>query len=247
VLLHTRRPFSDNFELRKETQWPLESTQWRKIYLDSSNKAMSWKPAEQQNSISFDAGDNSVTFLSAQLEEETEITGPLAAKLFVSSSTIDADLFLTLQAFSSSGLEVTFQGSHDPHTPLAQGWLRASHRKLDTKLSLPYRPYHAHDELQPLEPGKVYEIDVEIWPTSIILPAGFRLALQISGKDFAREVETDGTKGAQVLSGSGPFLHTSREDRPENVFAGKTTVYTGGETESYVLLPVIKGRLQQAL
>ncbi len=46
--------------------------------------------------------------------------------------------------------------------PVGQGWLRASHRKLDAKRSLPYRPYHTHDEKQPLTPGKVYELNVEI-------------------------------------------------------------------------------------
>jgi predicted acyl esterase len=45
----------------------------------------------------------------------------------------------------------------DPHTPIAQGWLRASHRKLDKKKSLPYRPWHTHDEKQPLTPGETYE------------------------------------------------------------------------------------------
>src|SRR3989449_5916488 len=39
-----------------------------------------------------------------------------------------------------------FQGALDPHTPVGQGWLRASHRKLDAELSRPYRPWHAHDE-----------------------------------------------------------------------------------------------------
>ena len=68
--------------------------------------------------------------------------------------------------------EVVFQGAIDPHTPVAQGWLRASHRKLDKKLSLPYRPYHTHDEKQPLKPGEVVELDIEIWPTSIVVPAG---------------------------------------------------------------------------
>ena len=50
--------------------------------------------------------------------------------------------------------EIVFQGAIDPHTPIAQGWLRASHRKLDPKLTLPYRPYHTHDEKQPLDAGR---------------------------------------------------------------------------------------------
>ena len=80
--------------------------------------------------------------------------------------------------------EVVFQGAIDPHTPIAQGWLRASHRKLDQKLSLPYRPYHTHDEKQPLKPGEPVELDIEIWPTSIVVPAGYRIALTVRGKDY---------------------------------------------------------------
>lgn len=38
-----------------------------------------------------------------------------------------------------------FQGGLDPHTPIGNGWLRASHRKLDADLSGDHRPYHSHD------------------------------------------------------------------------------------------------------
>ncbi len=110
----------------------------------------------------------------------------MAAKLFVSSSTKDADLFVTVQAFSPEGQEVYFQGTVDPKTPLAQGWLRASHRKLDAEQSTPWRPYHTHDDKQPLTPGRMYELDVEIWPQCIVLPEGFRLAVNIAGQDFDR-------------------------------------------------------------
>ena len=122
-----------------------------------------------------------ITFLGAPLGRETEITGPSAAKLFVSSSTADADLFVVLRVFDPEGEEVTFQGAIDPQTPIAQGWLRASHRKLDASLSTAYRPYHAHDEKQELEPGETYELDVEIWPTSLVVPAGYRIALSVRG------------------------------------------------------------------
>ena len=95
-------------------------------------------------------------------------------------------LFVTVQAFSPDGREVEFQGTIDSHTPLAQGWLRASHRKLDKVRSLPYRPYHVHDNKRPLTPGQVYELDVEVWPMCIVLPAGFRIAMNIAGRDFER-------------------------------------------------------------
>ena len=246
VLLNLRRPFSEEFEVRKEDAWPLPRTEWTKVFLDgkehsSSNAVgLEWKMPSTSSKATFTAMEDNLTFYSAPLEHDTEITGPMAAKIFVSSSTSDMDLFLTFQAFSPDDREVDFQGTVDPHTPLAQGWLRASHRKLDQAKSLPYRPYHTHDELQPLTPGTVYELDVEIWPTNILLPKGYRLALQISGKDFERPLRPGEAEGPWTARGSGPFLHTHPEDRPKDVFGGKTTIFTGGDTGSYLLLPVIK-------
>ena len=154
------------------------------------NGSLDWRAPAREGPATFAAQSGGVNWMSPPLEHETEITGPMALKLYVSSSTIDADLFVTVQAFSPDGREVEFQGTIDPHTPLAQGWLRASHRKLDEEKSLPYRPYHTHDDKQPLTPGQVYELDVEIWPMCIVLPAGFRIAVNITGNDFERPGRT---------------------------------------------------------
>lgn len=236
VLLHIRRPFSADFEVRKEDTWPLPSTKWTTTYLSAADKSIHWETPTSPSSTTFDALGSALTFLSTPLEHSTELTGPLAAKIFCSTTTTDLDLFLTLQAFAPDGREVDFQGTLDPQTPLAQGWLRASQRKLDTTKSTPYRPYHSHDEHLPLTPGEVYELDVEIWPTCIVLPPGFRLALQVGGRDFERDDPT----GTKLMRGSGPFTHTSKEDRPAAVFGGRTTVYTGGEHSSSLLLPFIE-------
>jgi predicted acyl esterase len=75
-------------------------------------------------------------------------------------------------------------GSTDPNTPIANGWLRVSHRALDPTKSTPYRPYHPHDRVQPLTPGEVYEADVEIVSSCIVVPKGWRLALSVRGKDY---------------------------------------------------------------
>ncbi|MTD53282.1 CocE/NonD family hydrolase [Amycolatopsis pithecellobii] len=238
VLLHIRRPFTDEVEARTETEWPLDRTQWTPIHLSAGDTALAWDRPTESATVTFGALGEPVTFRSAPLPAETELTGPLAATLFLSSSTVDADLFVTLQAFAPDGREVEFQGTIDPHTPLAQGWLRASHRKLDPERSLPHRPYHTHDDQQPLEPGQVYRVEVEIWPTCIVLPAGYRLGLQISGHDFEREPPDDPNE-AWVSRGSGPWLHTHPEDRPSPVFSGRTTIHTGGDTASLLLLPVI--------
>jgi len=184
--------------------------------------------------------DLNSTFTTPPLSRETEITGPVAAKLFISSSTADADLFLVLRVFAPDGKEVVFQGAQDPHTPVGQGWLRASHRKLDPTLSLPYRPYHSHDEISALVPGVPVELDIEIWPTCIVVPPGYRLALSIRGKDYEFEgglVALPGVK--HPLSGVGPFLHADTRDRPASIFAGTNTLHFSRDQQPYLLLPII--------
>ena len=243
VLLHLRRPFSNEFEQRKEAAWPLPKTKWTKIYLDAVDgiavPGMSWHPPSKASKLSFAALGQPLTFLSPPMPKDTEITGPLAAKIFGSSSTTDMDLFVTFQAFLD-GSEIEFQGVVDSRTPLSQGWLRASHRKLDLSKTLPFRPYHSHDELEPLEPGKVYELDVEIWPTNILLPKGSQFALQVSGKDFERLLPPDQPNEPWSMRAAGLCLHNHAEDRPKSVFGGETTIFTGRETPSYVLLPLIE-------
>ncbi len=235
VLLWVR--YIDHFEQRKEREWPLDRTDWTKAYLVAETCSLSYNEPGGKSSRQFDALGEGLTFLSSPLDKTTEITGPLAARLFVSSSTTDADLFLTLRAFDPGQNEVDFQGTLDPHTPLAQGWLRASHRKLDSVKSKPYRPYHPHDVVQPIEPKSIYELNVEIWPTCIVLPANYRLGLTIGGIDFERR-KGEGEFGVP-LRGSGPFLHNDPHDRPPSIFGGKTTIHTGGDHLSYVLLPII--------
>jgi predicted acyl esterase len=162
------------------------------------------------------------------------------AKLFMSSSTADADIFAVLRVFDAGGREVDFQGALDPHAPIAQGWLRASHRRLDPALSTEWRPYHTHDRDEPLTPGQVYELDIEIWPTSLVVPAGYRIALTLLGRDFERPGPSLQMKPfASPMRGSGPFLHNDPADRPPAIFGGRTTIHAGGAQGSYLLLPVI--------
>ena len=169
------------------------------------------------------------------------MTGPLAAKLFVSSSTKDADLFLIVRVFDPAGRELTFMGSTDPNTPIANGWLRASHRRLDLQKSTPYRPYHPHDRVEPLTPGEVYECDVEIVPTCIVVPTGWRVALTVRGKDYEYEGELGefGKTFHYGTRGTGGMTHADPDSRPADVFGGTVTLHAGGGRESYLLVPII--------
>jgi predicted acyl esterase len=231
----------DRFEERLENEWPIARTDWSKFYLDPNGNKLSLEPPTENSSVSFDAMGDGLTFLSAPLENETEITGPSALKLAVSSTTCDADLFIVLQVFDPDGVEVTFQGAIDPHTPIGQGWLRASHRKLDDDLSEPYRPYHTHDEIQALTPGEAVDLDIEIWATSIVVPAGYRIGINVRGKDY-ESPKASGQKLSNFkneLKGCGPFLHNDPRDRPADVFGGTTTIHIGDDSPAFVLLPII--------
>ena len=240
VLLQVRHP-GEKFVGRAENEWPLKRTRWTKFYLDPKSMALSTKKPTGNARLSFAAMGDGLTFLTPPLAHETEVTGPSALKLFASSSTPDADFFVVLRVFSGDMKEIVFQGAIDPHTPIAQGWLRASHRKLDKKLSLPYRPYHTHDEKQPLKSGQTVELDIEIWPTSIVVPVGYRIALSVRGKDYEYGGGTGGklSNFKNELKGCGPFLHDDPRDRPPALFNGTTTLTFSSVKSSYLLLPVI--------
>ena len=231
----------DKFVQRMENEWPLARTRWTKFYLNSADHSLRADPGAEKGGVTYDGFGDGVTFLTPPLEAETEITGPSAAKLFVASETEDLDLFLVLRVFTADLKEVVFQGALDPHTPIGQGWLRASHRKLDPELTLEYRPYHTHDEKQPLTPGEVYALDVEIWPTCIVVPAGCRIGLSVRGRDYVYPGGSGGrlSNMKNEFTGVGPFLHNDPRDRPPEIFGGKNTLYAGGDSASYVLLPII--------
>lgn len=246
VQLNVRHP-GDRFELRSENEWPLARTDWTAMYLQADGLRLSADVPVRPGTVRYQALGDGITFLSPPVESVTEITGPVACKVFISSETEDADLFVILRVFTGDMAEVTFKGANEPHTPVGHGWLRASHRKLDHELSEPYRPFHSHDERQPLVPGEVYELDIEIWPTSIVIPPGYRIGLSVRGRDYVfpgskpqpvARPSTAATSGV-TFTGVGPFRHNVASDRDPDVFGGDVTLHTGGAHPSHVVLPII--------
>jgi predicted acyl esterase len=232
---------TDHFEEREESAWPNARTQWTRFYLNLENGSLGETPSDGR--AVFDAAGDGITFLTPALEGSTEVTGPSALRLHLASSTEDADIFAVLRVFTADMKEVIFQGAIDPHTPIGQGWLRASHRKTDPDLSEPYRPFHTHDEEQRLSPGESVPMDVEIWPTSIVVPAGCRIALTIRGSDY-EHVASGGymSNFKNELKGCGPFLHNDPEDRPDDRYTGITTVTSSVDDPAYLLLPIVPGK-----
>ena len=74
------------------------------------------EPQSADNSANYQGFSDGLTFLSEPLTDDTEITGPIASKLWVSSETEDADLFLVVRAFTPDMKEVTLSSIYDNAT-----------------------------------------------------------------------------------------------------------------------------------
>ncbi|HKA82121.1 MAG TPA: CocE/NonD family hydrolase [Xanthobacteraceae bacterium] len=226
------------YHFRHENEWPLARTEWTRLYLDLDAGALSsTKPAAaaarsysatgashaghaSASSSSHATGSGlGFSLMTPPLEENTEITGPLAAQLWVSSTTEDMDILLTLRNIDPDGNDVLEVGQQGQPVPVAKGWLRVSHRELDSKLSRPYRPYHKHLRRLWLEPDEVVQVQVEIWPTSMVFKKGHRIRLDIEPRDGI---------------GSAPYTHYHADYND-----GENTIYSGGDRESFLLLPII--------
>ncbi len=234
----------DHFEQRHEEAWPIPRTQWTKLYFNCDSSSLTLDAPNHPTHVSYQPLVKGATFYAKPFDNDIEITGPAAIKLLISSLSTDADIFAVVHVLDPAGKEVVFQGALDPHTPVAQGWLRASHRELDPKLSKPYRPYHSHQNVIPLTPKQKTELDIEVWPTSIVIPKGYRLAVSILGKDY----EWDGPAAhlsnmKNPMKGCGPFVHDDPIDRPPAIFGADVTIYSDRAEPSFILLPFIPKKI----
>jgi len=117
------------------------------------------------------------TYTTPAFERDREFTGHGVVVLHASSDQRDFDLFVKVCVLSPGG----------PHgwrpRKVTQGWLRASHRVEDPALTREMRPFHAHQRAEPVEPGRPYELRVELLPMSFLVKAGERLRLEITNHD----------------------------------------------------------------
>ena len=232
------------FLTRVEHEWPIARTKYTRYYLTSSGQLVDDSSSEPHPSItvSYDAlgslqGPQAVTFTTPPFTKQTEITGHLVAHLNVSAmrypddrltEPMDIDLFLTLRHISPQGTEVFYTGTVGDPVPVTKGWLRCSLRKTNTNNPrhrpwLPYRDYRSHD-VALLAPGEMCTVDVEIWPTNVVVEKGGVLVLELSSGD---------------TQGAGIFEHNSSVDRPPERFRGMNHIHFGQGLENWLLLPVI--------
>lgn len=203
------------FPRRLEQEWPIARTEYTKLFLQANGDMLFKEPAGSSSTKqSYDSPGKSrpseiISFTTPPFEKEIEITGHIVAHLNVSVSQSpggpvpsDLDLFISLRHVSAQGSEILYTGTTGEGAPVTKGFLRVSMRKTNPdhplhRPWLPYREYRSTDVL-PVVPDEIYSVDIELWPTNVVVDAGNRLTLEISSGDTA---------------GTGLFHHNDPIDR----------------------------------
>lgn len=140
-------------------------------------------------------------FTSAPLTEPLEITGPIKARLWVSSSAVDTDFTVKLTDVYPDGRSML----------VIDGIRRMRHR-------------NSFEREELMTPGTVYEVEVDLWSTSLIFNAGHRIRVAVSSSNYRRF-------GANRNTGKG-------WNDPETVQADNT-LHLDRARPSQILLPVM--------
>jgi len=104
-----------------------------------------------------------LVYSTAPLEDAVEVTGPVSLELWVKSSTVDTDITGKLVDVWPNGFVQN----------LSEGILRLRYRDGNT-------------EAHPMQPGKVYQIKVDLAATSNLFQKGHRIRLEVSSSNFPR-------------------------------------------------------------
>lgn len=117
-----------------------------------------------------------LTYTTAPLEGDMEVTGHPVVTLWVSSTANDGDFFVYLEEVDQNGY------SHY----ISEGVLRASHRKLsEPPFEYMGLPYHRsfEEDIEPLREGQPVKLVFDLHPTSNIFNAGNRIRITVTCAD----------------------------------------------------------------
>ncbi|MBU4436231.1 MAG: CocE/NonD family hydrolase, partial [Alphaproteobacteria bacterium] len=153
--------------------------------------------------------DDVLVFQTAPLENDVEVVGPISAKLFISSDCVDTDFHIKL-------IDVHPPSADYPEgfaMNLTTGVLRARYRE-------------GFDHETRLEPGKVYAITIEAFPTANLFVQGHSIRLDVSSSNFPH---------FDVNPNSGEPEGHGRSPRP-----ARNRVYVDAARPSRLMLPVTR-------
>ena len=241
VLLQIRHP-GEKFVARAENEWPIKRTKWTKFYLNPSDMALTDQEAGRRRKA-FIRGHGRRSHLPhagahARNRDYRAVGAQTVSRhrrrrMRISSSCCACSPAISRKSCSRAPSIRTHRSRKAGCAPRTASSTKSCRCRTG--------PYHTHDTIEPLKKGQAVELDIEIWPTSIAVPAGYRIGLSIRGKDY----EYGGASGGKLsnfkneLTGCGPFLHNDPRDRPPAIFNGTTTLHFGRAKAPYLLLPII--------
>ncbi len=112
-----------------------------------------------------------LVFTSDELTEPYEATGPIKARLFVSSDCPDTDFTVKLTDVYPNGKSML----------ICDGILRMRNR-------------NGFDHWEFMEPGETYEIEVSLWSTSYIWNTGHKIRVSVSSSNYPRFLANPNTE-----------------------------------------------------
>ncbi|MCI0440001.1 MAG: CocE/NonD family hydrolase [Chloroflexi bacterium] len=104
-----------------------------------------------------------LVYSTPPLERDVEVTGPVMVTLYASSSARDTDFTAKLLDVEPSGYARN----------LTDGIIRARYR-------------YGRNPARLIQPGEVYEYEIDLWATSNLYKKGHRIRLEISSSNFPR-------------------------------------------------------------
>ncbi|HEX4587861.1 MAG TPA: CocE/NonD family hydrolase [Mycobacterium sp.] len=222
VRLEVREDRTTIVAVREEAEWPLARTTWTPLYLAGAG-VLATVPPSASGSVAFKTHSRAAVF-SWTVPEDTELTGPMAVRLWVEADgTDDLNLFVGVEKWRN-GRFVPFEGGFGyGRDRVATGWQRVSLRRLDPDQSTPWEPVPLCVERQPLPPGEVVAVDVALGPSATLFRAGEQVRLVVAGRWLAPR---------NPLTGHFPLAYP---DAPR----GRAILHWGPGRGANVLVPVI--------
>src|SRR4029077_17364710 len=160
---------------RHDPNQPVETVGGNTLYsltAQQPGESLGWKelnaeagPRDQRN-----IEGRCLTFTSEPLDADLEVTGPVHAHLFITSPAADLYFVVRLTDVFPDGRSML----------VCDGIQRARYRESSYRSSL-------------LEPGKVYELTVDLWATSCLFERGHRIRAVVNSSNFPRFDVNPGT------------------------------------------------------
>jgi predicted acyl esterase len=222
VRLEVRRSL-EHWIVRGEKTWPLSSVTYRPVYLNAAAGTLDTQPQKEANRIRYSTSARESpdrASFTYRFSKDTEITGTMTLKLWVSTSAgTDLDLFVKLRKFGADGQEVFFYGYNGfDKDGVAKGWLRVSHRAVDSQRSRPGMPWHSHLRAEPVRPDEIVPVEVEILASSTLFEEGSILRVDVIGHDADK--------------------YPAFKHQP-TVNQGWHSIHSGAAYDSHLLMPVV--------